>query len=196
MEKGRIVEQALTRIGSNTYYNDNSSDIFKEASKILDQITRNICKSNDFRFPSLTETLTQAGVNEATGEYKYNIPTGFLGVSQQPRLIRPVGYRVQSIKQLTNMGFAQNFRVEGEYIYSTEKPLKLSYVRNITLSEFPDYMEEYVILSLALKLAIAFPSYRDFIGLIKSELEVERINTQLCEGSGQSRYSLQNKEVR
>lgn len=57
-------------------------------------------------------------------------------------------------------------------------------------------MEEYVILSLALKLAIAFPSYRDFIGLIKSELETEKINAQLCEGSGQSRYYMKNKEVR
>lgn len=196
MEKGRIVEQALTRIGSNTYYNDNSSDVFKEASKILDQITRNICKSNDFRFPALTETLTQSGINSTTGEYKYNIPTGFLGVAQQPKLIRPVGYGIQSIKQLTNMGFSQKFRIEGEYIYSTEKPLNLSYVRNINLNEFPDYMEEYVILSLALKLAIAFPSYRDFIGLIKNELETEKINSQLCEGNGQSRYFLENKEVR
>lgn len=193
MEKGQIIEQALTRIGSNTYYNDNSSDIFKEATKILEQLTRNICKSNEFRFPALTETLTQSGTDDATGEYRYNIPTGFLGVAQQPRKIKPVGYKIQSIRELTDVRHVPNFRIEGEYIYSTEKPLVLSYVRNISLTEFPDYMEEFVILSLALKLAIALPSYRDFIGLIKSELEVERINAQLCEGRGQSKFSREVK---
>lgn len=184
LERGYIIEQALITVGNITDYNDNRSASYQMASKLLDAIVDKTCKNNEFNFCSTTVTLTESVVSSETGEYCYNIPEDFLGIKKSIQLNTRTPFRVESIRELVNSSNKISLRVEGEYIYSYENPLKLNYVRKIPLSEFPPYMEDYLIKALAVRLAQALPAFADKLPLLKQELKEEKADVTLSEGSG------------
>lgn len=183
IEKGEIIELALINVGNITDYNDNRSQIYQIANNLLNGIVSSVCKSNEFNFPSTTVRLTVSTKSSSTGEYVYNIPEGFLGLKKHPIHNTKTPFRVESIKELVNGNRGSNFRLEGEYIYSYEHPLIINYVRDIPLSEFPEYMKDYLIILLALKLSQSIPMYADRLMYLENKIKQEKINITLTEGN-------------
>lgn len=190
MERGTLIENALLRVGNMTDYNDNRSDIYKMTDRLLDNVISIICKSNEFSFNSTTVKLTESVRVSETGEYMYNIPVDFLGVKKKVVRNNPVSYRVESVAALVNAHIRQNFRIQGEYIYSFEKPLILNYVRTMILTEIPGYMEEYFTLMLAKQICLSVRMFADTLPFIEEQLRGERLNVILAE------KNLVNLEVR
>lgn len=184
LERGNIIEQALILVGNINEYNDNRSKTYQMATKLLDKIVDTACGNNDFNFPSTTVTLTESVLNSETGEYRYNIPVDFLGIKKKITVNTRTPFKVESIRDLVASSQRVSLRVEGEYIYSYNNPLILNYVRKIPLKEFPAYMEDYLIHSLAVKLAQALPAYADKLPLLKQELKEMKADVTLAEGSG------------
>lgn len=183
LERGKIIELALIKVGNITDYNDNRSNIYQVATKLLDDIAETVCKSNEFNFPSTTVKLTVSSIISDTGEHRYNIPEDFLGVKKQPIINTPTPFKVESIETLVRGNRGLDIRVEGEYIYSYSNPLILNYVRKLQLTEFPDYIKDYLVLMLAVNLAQTIPMYADRLPFLEKKLVFEKTNVILAEGS-------------
>lgn len=183
LEKSKIIELALIKVGNITDYNDNRSNIYKIATTLLDDIADTVCKSNEFDFPSTTVKLTISELNVETGEHRYNIPEDFLGIKKKPVINSRTPFTVESIESLVNSRRGIDLRIEGEYIYSYSNPLILNYVRKLELTEFPDYIKDYLVLMLAITLAQTLPMYADRLPYLEGKLSIERINVILAEGS-------------
>lgn len=183
LERGNIIESALLKVGNITDYNDNRSDIYKVADKLLNNVVDMVCKSNEFSFNSTTVILTQSGVDSVTGEYRYNIPEDFLGVKKQIITNAPVPFGIESVVDLVNANKRESFRLQGEYIYSYNTPLRFNYSRKMILTELPDYMTEYITLLLAKSLAMSIRMYADSLPTIDQYLKTERTNVILAEKS-------------
>lgn len=182
IQKSYIVEQAMLKVGQISYYNKSASEQYKFALKLLDGIVRSTCKNNKFNFTSITAELTLNGIDKATGEYRYNRPAGFLGVQKTVQGIAPVSFRVERIKDMVYSHEVDNFRVQGEYIYSMKRNLTINYVRLLELSNFPEYMEEYMILALAKEIAQTNVAYNDMLATLNQQLKQEETNVELQEG--------------
>lgn len=183
LERGNIIEQALLKVGNITDYNDNRSDIYKVADTLLNNVVDKACKSNEFSFNTTTVILTQVGKDEITGEYRYNIPEDFLGLKKKLISNAPIPFGIESVAQLAHSSRRQNLRLQGEYIYSYNNPLRLNYARKMILTEIPEYMQEYLILELAKSLCMSIRMYADSLPAIDAYIKAEKTNVILAEKS-------------
>lgn len=183
LERGQIIELALITVGNITDYNDNRSNIYQLATKLLDSIADSVCKSNEFNFPSTTVQLTVSELDTNTGEHRYNIPEDFLGIKKKPIVNTRTPFTVESVRSLVRGNKPIDLRLEGEYIYSYSNPLILNYVRRLPLTEFPEYIKDYLVLMLAVKLAQTIPMYADRLPYLEIKLNYEKNNVILAEGS-------------
>lgn len=149
--RNNLIRQALRQLGEVEAYNANTSDIYNYVKDILDDVLNHIAYRVDLRFNSVTSKLTQVGQNEL-GEYRYNLPIDFLN-------------KIQFVGTYA--------RLEGEFVYSDSDEVFLRYCRNIDLSEYPDYMENIVMLLTALRVAESYSTYSDKLEVLNTRVEQE-----------------------
>lgn len=161
--KDNIISIAMLKLGEVNYYNDNQYDMRKIADKLLDNVILNIAVRNDFLFNSRTVklTLNLMDKNENTGEYRYNLPTDFLN----------------KIRFLND----PSARIENEFIYSTKKDLLMQYCYKMSLSDYPDYLQNYMIYALATEMAETYNKYIDRLSFLNQRLEEEKTNVYRIE---------------
>lgn len=156
IDKSKITEMAIVRLGEvGTIYNDNRSEIYKVAEKLLDNIIDTIAVDNNFLFNATTIKLNKSlQEKNILGEYRYNLPIDFLNIIR-----------------------AKGCRIEGEFIYSKDEEAIITYCRKMSLQEFPDYLTNLLIYNLASVLCDAYSAYSDRKTLMLSyyNREVQRV---------------------
>ena len=162
INKSTIIEQAFIRLGEvGTIYNDNRSEQYKVATILLDGIIDTIAVDNNFLFNATTVTLSKAIEQQnELGEYRYNMPIDFLNAVR----------------------LSNGARIEGEFIYSTEDSVKITYCRKININELPNYLRNLLIYSLASSLADAYSAYENKKQLMLSYYNAEVIKIMNVEG--------------
>lgn len=160
LSRDTIITMAWLRLGDqNQMYNANITERQKVADMLFDQVKSDVGVDTTFLFNATTVALTK-NLNSQEGDYiRYNLPADFVS-------------KVRCSDRLA--------RFEGEYIYSTADDLELTYCREMDLSEYPEYLERYFIVSLAIKLAMAYKTLSDNIQFLSMERvdEMNRIVTR------------------
>lgn len=153
--RDQIIRNVLRQLGEVQVYNANTSDIYNYVKDILNDVINHIAYRADFKFNSTTAKLTIVGTNDL-GENRFNIPIDFLN-------------KIQFVN-----GRA---RIEGEFVYSTNDEVYLRYCRNIDLAEYPDYMENIIMLLTALRVAESYATYSDKLQILDTRVneEIQRI---------------------
>ena len=162
LDRGNIIESAFLKLGEvGQIYSDNRTEQYEVAGKLLDNILETVALDTDFLFNATTVILNK-NINSTNdfGEYRYNIPNDFLA------LIR----------------YSDNMKFEGEFIYSTNENLNITYCRKITIEEYPAYMKNYLILKLAVELCNTYSAYSDKLSTIHGYLSDEMIKIKNNEG--------------
>jgi len=155
INKSGIISTALLTVGETTMYNDNTSDIYLIASKLLDDILLTVSADTVLLFNATEIKLTRATV----GEHYWNIPGNFLS------LIASKG----------------DVSIIGEYFYSEDDEPVILYCRVTDPSNMPRYIENYLKALLTVELAMTNASYRSDLEMYKYNEEKERqklMNTQ------------------
>lgn len=152
ISRDRIISKALKKVGEVSSYNDNRSDVYKLASSELDDVLDYLASSEKFTFNATTIklTLNTNTVNEL-GEYRYNLPNDFLN-------------KIHFVNSTTG-------RFESEFVYSTDEEVYLRYCRDIDLSDYPDYLFNFLVYSLAVNLAEDYPQYEGKLALVNERLQ-------------------------
>lgn len=156
ISRDNVIQTALLKLGEVSVYSDNRSEEYKIANRLLENVINNIAARNDFLFNSKTIELTTVGKDNITDENIFNLPIDFLN----------------KISFIDN----DDARLESEYIYSTSDTVKLQYCRKINFSEFPEYLFNFMVYSLALEMSETYNSYTDRVSLLNTRLEQERQN--------------------
>lgn len=151
MDRGEIIKQAFLKVGDNNAFNDNKGDKYQVADGLLDMIIKNIAIETDFLFNAITVRLTIVGQNEL-GENKFNIPIDFLNIIQGN----------------------DDFRIEGEFIYSKSSNLYIQYCRKIDLTEVPEHMFNIIVIYLAKEISLAFNAYNSRYPFLQQQLNEEK----------------------
>lgn len=165
LSRDNVIQTALLKLGEVEVYNNNKSDIYKIANKLLDNVLDTVATKNDFLFNSSTVTLTKYG-ETVDGEFIYNKPIDFLN----------------KITFLKGEG-----RIENEFIYSNSEDLQLRYCKKISFYEVANYMQDYLIYALATELAETYTQYTDRLEVLNTRLEQERNNIYRVEFSAKTR---------
>lgn len=159
LNKDRIVQLAWLKLGDqNQYYNGNITETQQVASILFDAIIDEIAMETTFLFNATTVTLNK-NLSPNEGEYfRFNLPVDYLS----------------KIRCSDRMA-----RFEGEYIYSTGDTMELTYCRELPLSEYPDYLQKYLTIELAIRLSEAYKTLSDNKQLLMAErqTEVNRVST-------------------
>lgn len=184
LERGKIIQMALLRLGNITSYNDDRSRIYKSCEDIIENVISNVCSESSLNFQTTNVTLTEYSV-EANGEYRYNLPIDFLSICIRPKKIRSVTGRINS--PLKDMLYPRKVytRVQGEYIYSNSNKLELHYARKISLNEFPEYLKEVLIWRLACEIALVNPAFVERLPYCEMKANEELVKVQVREGMGE-----------
>ena len=156
LSRDNIISTTLLKLGEVSVYNDNRSEEYKIADKLLNNVIENIASRNDFLFNSKTVELTSVGKDMITEENIFNLPIDFLN----------------KISFIDN----EDARLESEFIYSNSDTVKLQYCRKIDFSEFPNYLFNYIVYALSTEMAETYSVYNDRLGMLNSRLEQERAN--------------------
>lgn len=151
MDRGEIIKQAFLKVGDNNAFNDNKGDKYQVADGLLDMIIKNIAIETDFLFNTITVKLTTVGQNEL-GENKFNIPIDFLNIIQGNN----------------------DFRIEGEFIYSKSTDLYIQYCRKIDLTEIPEHMFNIIVIYLAKEISLAFNAYNSRYPFLQQQFNEEK----------------------
>lgn len=154
LDKNDLIELAYLRLGKSigTYGNNDDEDHYK-ATRALDEIIANVAVESEFRFNAVTATLNKNSDSTGVlGDNRFNLPNDFLNVIR----------------------CEQDYRIEGEYVYSTDSEVTMMYCRKIDISEFPLYMKKYLIASLCCELSVIFGQYMDKYGIFKREIGTEK----------------------
>ena len=151
MDRGEIIKQAFLKVGDNNAFNDNKGDKYQGADGLLDMIIKNIAIETDFLFNAITVKLTTVGQNEL-GENKFNIPIDFLNIIQGN----------------------DDFRFEGEFIYSKSSNLYIQYCRKIDLTEVPENMFNIIVVYLAKEISLAFNAYNSRYPFLQQQFNEEK----------------------
>lgn len=151
MDRGEIIKQAFLKVGDNNAFNDNKGDKYQVADGLLDMIIKNIAIETDFLFNAITLKLTTVGQNEL-GENKFNIPIDFLNIIQGNN----------------------DFRIEGEFIYSKSTDLYIQYCRKIDLTEVPELMFNIIVIYLAKEISLAFNAYNSRYPFLQQQFNEEK----------------------
>lgn len=151
MDRGEIIKQAFLKVEDNNAFNDNKGDKYQVADGLLDMIIKNIAIETDFLFNAITLKLTTVGQNEL-GENKFNIPIDFLNIIQGNN----------------------DFRIEGEFIYSKSTDLYIQYCRKIDLTEVPEHMFNIIVIYLAKEISLAFNAYNSRYLFLQQQFNEEK----------------------
>lgn len=163
LNKSNIIELAFLKVGEqNQMYNMNITDKMKVADQLFEDVIKNIAIDSNFTFNSRTVLLNlNTQQKNLRGEYRYNIPTDYLN-------------KIRSSDR--------NIRLEGEFFYSFEQNVELTYCYKMNISNYPDYIQKYVILALAIRLAEAFDTYYEKIPKLERDLAIAQNNIIISEG--------------
>ena len=162
LDRGNIIESAFLKLGEvGQIYSDNRTEQYEVAGKLLDNILETVALDTDFLFNAVTVKLDK-NINSKNDfdEYRYNILNDFLV------LIR----------------YSDNMKLEGEFIYSTNDSLNITYCRKIAIGEYPAYMKNYLILKLAVELCNTYSAYEHKLNTIHGYLSDEKIKIMNNEG--------------
>lgn len=153
IEKNKIINLAFLKLGEqNQLYNINITDRMKIADTLFEDIINEIAIDTNFTFNArtikLTLNLTEKNYKD---EYRYNKPTDYLN----------------------RIWISDNkARIENEFIYSTQENLEMCYCFKMSLFDYPNYIQPYIVTKLAIRLAEAFDTYYSKI----PRLEVEKLD--------------------
>ncbi len=164
ISKDTIISLAWLKIGEqNQLYNVNMTERQKIADMLLANIFKNVATDTTFLFNAKTVRLNQnlEGKN-FRGENRFNRPVDFLS------------------KVWTSDRTA---RVENEFIYSKDEELDMMYCAQISVTEFPDYLEPYLIARLAVSLCEAYDTFRDKLQYVHQQMIEERNKLVVNEGA-------------
>jgi hypothetical protein len=139
-------------------YNDNRTKMTQIATILFENLLEKIGSNNNFLYNAtkVKPPLRQ----EDDGIFKYNLPTDFLSLIYS----------------------SEKSNIIGEYIFSEQEDLEITYCRTLPLLEIPNYMKEYITLSLALEIAQAVSAYENKIPLLQKSITSERIRISSMEG--------------
>ena len=154
LSKDDLIEIAYLKLGKSIgKYGNNDDEDYYKATRALDEIINNIAVESEFRFNAVMTTLSKnADSKGLLGDNRFNLPKDFLNAITSE----------------------QDYRIEGEYVYSDEESVTMMYCRKIELSEFPLYMKKYLVASLCSELAIIFNQYIDKYTIFKHEVGIEK----------------------
>ena len=158
MDRGKIISETLLILGENSIYNDNKSDMYKICEKMLDSVIDNIATSSAFLFNAITVKLTSVG--QVDGENKFNLPVDCLNV----------------------LRCNKSYRLENEFIYSSESEIKIQYCRRIDFTEIPDNLFNLMVAMTTRKMALAVNAYNSRLEVL--EAEVTRLKNNLIAQQG------------
>lgn len=158
MDRGEIIKETLLMLGENDIYNDNNSDIYKICEKMLKSVIDNIATSGAFLFNAITTKLTSVG--QVDGENKFNLPVDCLNV----------------------LRCNKDYRLENEFIYSSEAEIKIQYCRRIDFTEIPDNLFDLLVAMVARKMALAVNTYNSKLGIFDEE--VTRLKNRIIAQQG------------
>lgn len=158
IERGQVIKNVFLKLGENTIYNDNSSDLYNACNLILDVVIDNIAYSTAFLFNAVTVKLNNSG--KIDNEYKFNLPVDYLNVI---RCDAP-------------------YRIENESVFSENSKIKMQYCRRIDLTEFPDNTFNLLVSMTAREMALAFKTYNDKLEFM--QYEVARFKNDLVSQQG------------
>ena len=146
MDRGEIITETLLMLGENDVYNDNKSDMYEICEKMLDSVISNIATSSAFLFNAITTKLTTVG--QVDGENKFNLPIDCLNV----------------------LRCNKNYRLENEFIYSSESEIKIQYCRKIDFTEIPDNLFNLIVAMTGRKMALAVNAYNSRLEILEAEV--------------------------
>jgi len=138
LDRGKIIGSVLIWLGNTDSYNDTDYDEYKMANRLLSDVVRQVMLNRRLLFNAVSVRLNLAQSEPMDTEYKYNLPIGFL-----------------------NHISPSEMRIEGKYIFSNIKNLKMKYCKKIDFSEIPDYMEMVLFYGLAEKMTTSYPQYNE-----------------------------------
>lgn len=162
LDRGNIIESAFLKLGEvGQIYSDNRTEQYEVAGKLLDNILETVALDTDFLFNATTVNLNK-NINSTNdfNEYRYNIPNDFL----------------------TIIRYSDNMKFEGEFIYSTNESLNITYCRKIAIEEYPQYMKNYLIYKLSVELCNTYSAYSDKLTTMHGYLSDERTKIMNNEG--------------
>ena len=162
LDRGNIIESAFLKLGEvGQIYSDNRTEQYEVAGKLLDNILETVALDTDFLFNATTVNLNK-NINSTNDfdEYRYNIPNDFL----------------------TIIRYSDNMKFEGEFIYSTNESLNITYCRKIAIEEYPQYMKNYLIYKLSVELCNTYSAYSDKLSTMHGYLSDERAKIMNNEG--------------
>lgn len=146
MDRGEIIAETLLMLGENDVYNDNKSDMYEICEKMLDSVIDNIATSSAFLFNAITTKLTTVG--QVDGENKFNLPIDCLNV----------------------LRCNKEYRLENEFIYSTNSEIKIQYCRKINFTEIPDNLFNLIVAMTGRKMALAVNTYNNRLEILEAEV--------------------------
>jgi len=146
MDRGEIIAETLLMLGENDVYNDNKSDMYEICEKMLDSVIDNIATSSAFLFNAITTKLTTVG--QVDGENKFNLPIDCLNV----------------------LRCNKEYRLENEFIYSTDSEIRIQYCRKINFTEIPNNLFNLIVAMTGRKMALAVNTYNNRLEILEAEV--------------------------
>lgn len=184
IDKGNVIINALSRLGDISAYNDDRSRTYQSAEKILPMVLKKICSDTSLNFNVSKTKLTQYSTQEENGEYKFNLPEDFLGIAKVPKRKRNVTSRIMPVSHETAYAHRENFRLQGEFIYADKEQITLYYSKSIPLTEFPDYMFDYIVWKMSVEMALMYPQFTERLPYCEARSKEALYEIQKSEGLG------------
>lgn len=150
LEKNNIINLAFLKLGEqNQLYNINITDRMKIADTLFEDVINDIAVDTNFMFNARTIKLNlNLNSQNSRGEYRYNKPTDYLN-------------RIWISDR--------HARIENEFIYSKEEDVEMCYCYKMSLIDYPNYIQSYVVICLAIRLAEAYDTYYDKIARLEAQ---------------------------
>lgn len=163
LNKSDIVNLAFLKVGEqNQLFNMNITDRLAIASTLFEQCINEIATDSNFMFNAKTVLLNLNLLDKNyRGEYKYNLPIDYLNkiwISDREA------------------------RIEGKFVYSTQEKVEMCYCYKMDLVDYPDYVTQYVVLKLAIKLTEAYDIYAHKKQWLEAELRDSTNKLLVSEG--------------
>ena len=137
IDEGAIIEDSLLMVGETTSYNDNTTEIYAIAARLLKNILSSLSYDETFLFNAVEFTLTKV----SNSENKFNIPSDFLNL----------------------VASTEKVMLIGEFFICEEESVTILYCRRLSSSNLPSYITEYLKATLCYKIALTNSSYNDKI---------------------------------
>lgn len=170
MDRGTIVRNAFYNLGDTTVYNDNRSEKYEIANRLLDNVVKEINTSKKYTFNSSTIQLNTTGRQSVIGETEYVLPSDYLNIMAIYK--KRLGYTSGVLPLALEIGQERtvSYRLEKGFIYANVTDLVMQYKYKMLLENYPPYMEFLVTWNLSFELAKYFPEYKSYIPVCLQEM--------------------------